>query len=295
MCSAFTPDCAYDNSAIIITGDVYCPNTKCLGKLCLHKKTFQSLGRSDYQCPQCWFLCQVRNIPFEDQTNSFFLSLDQGVFIFEERPKSVQDFIGDVYCPGKYCLNREKCESIGGYVTTPRSSSGCGNCGAWLFVRKIPFTLQEHVKTTKTDKTPFFLLEKMLPNKQLLLNAPFQSSNYGKRELCVDKKVRETIGDVYCPTCKNEKSAYISTNEMTNFYDFKKCKACCHVLNIPFRDQKPTIMLFGGVGTHCFARKTSHDYEKEEPSPFLKKYLRQSQPSTSEPEPKKVKTSPNME
>ena len=31
----------------------------------------------------------------------------------------------------------------------------------------------------------------------------------------------------------------------------KKCKACCHVLNIPFRDQKPTIMLFGGDGTHC--------------------------------------------
>ena len=65
----------------------------------------------------------------------------------------------------------------------------------------------------------------------------------------------------------------------------KKCKACCNVLNIPFKEQKPTIMLFGGDGTHCFARKTSRDYER--PSPFLKKFLRRSQPSTSEPEPKK--------
>ena len=53
FCSAFTPDCGYDNSTFILIGDVYCTNTKCLGKLCLHKKTFQSLGRSDYQCPQC--------------------------------------------------------------------------------------------------------------------------------------------------------------------------------------------------------------------------------------------------
>ena len=76
MCST---DCAYDKSAIIINGDVYCPNTKCLGKLCLHKKTFQYLGRSDYQCPQGASVCQVRNIPFEDQTNSFLLSFGAGV------------------------------------------------------------------------------------------------------------------------------------------------------------------------------------------------------------------------
>ena len=97
------------------------------------KKTFQSLVRSDYQCPQCESVCQVRNLPFEDQTISFFLSLGQGVHIFEESPKSVQDVIGEVYCPGKYCSNREKCESIGCYVTAPRSLYGCGKCGAWFF------------------------------------------------------------------------------------------------------------------------------------------------------------------
>ena len=52
LCSAFTPDCGYDNSTINLIGDVFCPNTNCSGKLCLHKRTFQSLGRSDYQCPQ---------------------------------------------------------------------------------------------------------------------------------------------------------------------------------------------------------------------------------------------------
>ena len=150
MCST---DCAYDNSVIIIIGDLYCPNTKCLGKLRLHKRTFQSLGR-------CASVCQVRNIPFEDQTNSFFLSLGPGVYIFDESSKSIQDVIGDVYCPGEDCLNREKCKNIGGYVTTPRSIYGCDNCGAWLFVHKVPFTLQEHVKTTKTDKTRFFFAKK---------------------------------------------------------------------------------------------------------------------------------------
>ena len=104
------------------------------------------------------------------------------------------------------------------------------------------------------------------------------------KELYVDNKVPKTIGDVYCPTCRTENCVQISTNKTTRFYDCKKCRACCHVLNIPFMDQKPTIMLFDGQGTHCFARKTCLDYEKRKPSPFLKKFLRQSQPSTSEPD-----------
>ena len=121
MCSTFTPDCGYDISTIILTGDVYCPKTKCSDKLCLYKTTFQSVSRSDCQCPQCASVCQVRNTPFADQINSFFFSFGQGAYVFEESPKSIQDVIGDVYCPGEYCLNREKCESLGGYVTTPRS------------------------------------------------------------------------------------------------------------------------------------------------------------------------------
>ena len=199
----------YDNSTIILIGDVYCPNTKCLCKLCPHKKTFQSLGRSDYQCPQCAFVCQVRNIPLEDQKTSFFLSLGPGVYIFEESPKYIQDVIGDVYCPDEYCLNREKCKSFGGYVTNQRSIYGCDNCGAWLFVHKVPFTLQEHVKTIKTDKTRFFFVKEDVTRQKSFINLPFQSTKYGKKELCVDNKIREIIGDVYCPSCRNEKCVYI--------------------------------------------------------------------------------------
>ena len=144
-------------------------------------------------------------------------------------------------------------------------------------------------KDDKNRQNTLFLLKKLnlLPNKELLVNVPFQSAKYRKKESCVDNKVREAIGDLYCPTCRNEKCVYISTKKTTSFYDCKKCRACCNVLNIPFKDQQPTIMLFGGDGTHCFARKTSRDYEKEKPSPFLKKFIRQSQPSTSEFEPKK--------
>ena len=48
-------------------------------------------------------------------------------------------------------------ESIGGYVTTPRSIHGCAKCGAWLFVHKVLFKLQEHVMTTKTEKITLLL------------------------------------------------------------------------------------------------------------------------------------------
>ena len=172
MCSAFTPDCGYDNSTIVLIADVYCPNTNCLGIFCLHKKTFQSLGRSDYQCPQCASVCQVRNILFEKQTNSSFLSFGPGIYIFEENPKSIQDVIGDVYCPGEYCLNKEKCKSNGGYVTTPGSIYGCGNCGAWLFVHKVPFTLQEYIKTAKTDKARFFFATKDVTRQTIVQKSP---------------------------------------------------------------------------------------------------------------------------
>ena len=156
ICSAFITDCGYDRSTIFFIGDVYCPNTKCSGNFYLHKKIFQSLGRSDYQCLQKASVFQVRKLLFEDQTNSFFLSFDQGVYIFEESPKSIQDVIGDVYCPGKNGSNRERCESLGGYITTPKSFYPCGKCGPWLFVHKIPLMLHEHIKMTKKHKTRFF-------------------------------------------------------------------------------------------------------------------------------------------
>ena len=184
MCSAFTPDCGYDNSTIILKRVVFCPNTKCLGKLCLHKKTFNSLGRSDYQCQKIACVCQVCNTPFEDETNSFLLSFGQRVYTFRESPKSVLDVIGDVYCAGKYFSNREKCESLGDFVTTPRSIHGCGKRGAWLFVHKVPLMLQEHVKMTKTDKARFFYARKSwtwYPTNNYYLMSHFNQTNMERR------------------------------------------------------------------------------------------------------------------
>ena len=74
MYSAFTHNFGYDNSNINPIPDLYCLNTECSGKLCLCKKTFESLERSDYQRPECASVCRVRNIPVEGQRNSLFLS-----------------------------------------------------------------------------------------------------------------------------------------------------------------------------------------------------------------------------
>ena len=82
-----------------------------------------------------------------------------------------------------------------------------------MFVHKIRYTLQKHVKTTKTDKTRFSLP----PNKQSLLDVPFQSTKYRNKDLCVDNKVRKTILDVICPKCGNEKYVDISNNKTTSF------------------------------------------------------------------------------
>ena len=95
---------------------MYCLKTIFSDIVCVHKKTFQSLQISNYQPPQCSFTYQVSNVPLEEQTNSFFLMFGQGIHIFEETKKSIQDDIGDLYCPT--CPN-EKCA----YVSTNESSS----------------------------------------------------------------------------------------------------------------------------------------------------------------------------
>ena len=73
----------------------------------------------------------------------------------------------------------------------------------------------------------------------------------------------------------SDKEGDMETDE--HCYEGQQSRACCYVLNVPFKHQKPTIMLFGGDGTHCFPRKMSRDCKKEESSPILMKFFRQSQ------------------
>ena len=104
------------------------------------------------------------------------------------------------------------------------------------------------------------------------------------------KSIQDIIGDVYCQTSPNEKCLCLSTNKTSRFDDCKNCNACSHVLVIHFEGVKSTFMFFGGDCTHCFARKTSCDYEKRSPSTVAKKFMRQLQSTTPEPVPKKQKS-----
>ena len=189
---------------------MYCPNTECSGKLCLHKKTFQILGRSGYQCPQCASVCQVRNIPFDDQINSLLLSCGRGVHTFEESPKSIEDVIGDVYCSGKYSFNR------GMRISWRLSNNSEIHLWLWkvwslVVCSQSSFYVTRARKDNKTGKPCLIFAEKrnLVPNKQLLLNVPLESSKHREKGLCVDNKVKETIGDVFCRTCRNDKCVYI--------------------------------------------------------------------------------------
>ena len=170
------------------------PNTMCLDRLGVPKKSFQSIKESDYQCPQCLSTCQVRNSPFEEQTASFSLKFGQRVYLFEERKKSI----------------------------------------------------------------------------------------------------RGVIEDMFCPICPNENCVLHSANTLSSFYDCRKCKTCSHVQNIPFKNHKLTIMLFGGDGTRCFARKTSRYYEERKTIPIFEKIPPPITISTLEPQPEKVKIIPLM-
>ena len=157
-------------------------------------------------CARCAiFFLKIKRIPFSYR-------LVRGVYNFEESPKSIQDVIGDVYCPGKYCFNREMRISWWS-CNNSESHLWLWKCGARLFVHKVPFMLQEHVKRTKTDKTRFFFVKKdELVTRPTIVNyCPISINEKLKKELCVDNKVQETIGDMYCPTCRNEKCVYIST------------------------------------------------------------------------------------
>ena len=100
MCSAITTDCRYDNSNNKPVENVYSPKSMCSGILFVPRKAYQSHDRSIYQYPQCTFTCQVRNVPFVDRVNSFFLKCDQGLFTFEETQKSIPDVFENDICPG---------------------------------------------------------------------------------------------------------------------------------------------------------------------------------------------------
>ena len=78
MCSTSTPDCRYDKSTIIIIGDVYCPNTKCSGKICLQKRLFNLSAeliinvRNSHLCARCAIsLLKIKQIAFSSRFSEY--------------------------------------------------------------------------------------------------------------------------------------------------------------------------------------------------------------------------------
>ena len=294
LCSAFTPDCGYDNSVIILIGDVYCQIQIVWVNFAGTKRLFNLSAEAIINIRNA-HLCASAEISFWISNKFLFVGAwSRGLHFWRESKINSRCHWRCVL--SRWALPQQREMQIYWWL------SNNSEIHLWLWelcglvvCSQSSFHVTRARKDDKNRQNTLFLsLKNMLHDKQLFNQVPFQSTKYRKKELCVDNKVREIIGDVYCPKCRNEKCVYLSTKKTTSFYDCKKRKACCNVLNFPFRDQKPTFMLFGGDGTNCFARKTSRHYEKEKPSPFLLKFLSQSQPSTSEPEPRKVKMSPNI-
>ena len=145
----------------------------------------------------------------------------------------------------------------------------------------------------------------ILPESEAFLRAIMTSdSNILAQVLYQDQSIVQLIGDVICPNtkCRGEKCVNLTSFEEINksTYQGKQCNACSHVLNIPFKHEKPCVTLFGW--TYCFRRKTNLGYQKEKLSPLMRKYIRQSKLSTAKAEeaiselvPKKAMILPHME
>ena len=65
----------------------------------------------------------------------------------------------DSCCCSKIC-NRQKCELLDNHINTPRSLYHCGKCGAWSHFWKVSFTIQQLVRSIKTEKNTHLLGQK---------------------------------------------------------------------------------------------------------------------------------------
>ena len=71
------------------------------------EKVFQLRGKSNYQFAQSAYTCQVRNNPWDEKTNWFFLLSDPCILVFGQKQKSIRNFIRVFFCPAvedKMCL-----------------------------------------------------------------------------------------------------------------------------------------------------------------------------------------------
>ena len=116
MCSAFTPDCEYDKSTIILIGDVFCPSVW-VNFACT--KRFFNLSaeaiinvRNARVCARCAiFILKIKQFPFSCR-------LVKG-FTFLKRVQSQFEMLLEKSIVLTSIVPTENCEPLGGYVTTP--------------------------------------------------------------------------------------------------------------------------------------------------------------------------------
>ena len=168
MCSAFTPDCGYKDSTIILIRDVYRPNTTCSGKLCMHKKIFNLSAKAICLCVRCAiFLLKIKQF-------SFSWRLVKG-FTFLKRLQK------------QFKMILEMCIALANFVPTKRNT----NPLTVMLRLPDPFMVVDSVehgclfkkfllfykikwRRQKQTNTLFLCWKKMnlVPNKQLLPQCP---------------------------------------------------------------------------------------------------------------------------
>ena len=104
---------------------------------------------------------------------------------------------------------------------------------------------------------------------EFLIAIMTSDSNILAQVLYQDQLIVQAIREVICTSRKgrDEKCVNLTSFEEINksTYQCRQCKACSHVLNIPFKGQKPCVTLFGWI--YCFRIKTKSDYQKKNLAP----------------------------
>ena len=156
MCSAITLDCGCDNSTIIVIGEMNCPITKFSGKFCLHKKTFQSLGRRGYQCSHCASGCQLRNILFKINQILFSCRLTEGCTLLKRVQNQFKICLGCVL--SWQVLSQQRKIRI--YWLLCKIYSWLWKVWSLVVCSQSSFHVTRARKDEKTDKTRFSFAKK---------------------------------------------------------------------------------------------------------------------------------------
>ena len=185
VCGTFTPDCWYNTNSIKLMGNVRCSNEICSGILCVLKKIFRSLSRSNYQCPHCTSTRQLRNISNEEQLSSLSWSVTDG-FLFLKRYinqfKTLLEMCNVQHAWRKSVYKFQQLNNF--FFTTARSAKAVLTCLIFHLQTENWSTVlfdgdsthcfaKRRVATTKKKSTPLmknFLRQSQLATTELVLN-----------------------------------------------------------------------------------------------------------------------------